>query len=100
MITDTLAQLSQRVDLQAAAYSIPAAIILAHLIPWLVDTHGIRKYPGPFLAKFTDLWLGYVSKKGHRSEVIHEIHRKYGKHVHQCHFSDLASINQQTQRLT
>lgn len=89
MITDALSKLSERVDLQTAAYSIPAAVVLAHVIPWLLDPHGIRKYPGPFLAKFSDIWLGYVSKKGHRSEVVHEIHRKYGMSISLT--SDLAS---------
>ncbi|KAJ3565643.1 hypothetical protein NP233_g7498 [Leucocoprinus birnbaumii] len=78
MILGALTTLYDRIDLQTAAYAIPGAILVAHLIPWLWDPQGIRSYPGPFFAKFTDIWLGYVSKKGHRSEVIHEVHRKYG----------------------
>ncbi|PPQ92268.1 hypothetical protein CVT25_008576 [Psilocybe cyanescens] len=52
--------------------------VLVHVIPYLFDPHSIRRHPGPFLAKFSDLWLGWVSKNGHRSEVVHEIHKKYG----------------------
>ncbi|KAF5357017.1 hypothetical protein D9756_006535 [Leucocoprinus leucothites] len=78
MIVDALTTLYDRINLQAAAYAIPGAILVAHLIPWLWDSQGIRNYPGPLLAKFSDIWLGYISKKGHRSEVIHEVHRKYG----------------------
>jgi len=66
------------VDFYSLALTIPPLIFLAHVVPWLVDSRGIRGYPGPFLAKFSDLWLGYVSKAGHRSEVVHEIHQKYG----------------------
>ncbi|KXN92561.1 Benzoate 4-monooxygenase [Leucoagaricus sp. SymC.cos] len=78
MIVDALNTLFDKVDLETAAYAIPGAILAIHLIPWLWDPHGIRNYPGPLLAKFSDIWLAYVSKKGHRSEVIHEAHRKYG----------------------
>ncbi|KAJ7874237.1 hypothetical protein B0H14DRAFT_89758 [Mycena olivaceomarginata] len=37
---------------------------------------------GPFYTKFFDTWLRYVSWQGHRSEVIHELHFKYGPHAH------------------
>ncbi|KAF7360600.1 Cytochrome P450 monooxygenase [Mycena venus] len=61
--------------------ALPATVVLVHLAIYLVDPYGIRKYPGPFLAKFTDAWLGYVSQQGHRSEVIHDMHLKYGPFV-------------------
>ncbi|KAJ7756372.1 hypothetical protein B0H14DRAFT_412812 [Mycena olivaceomarginata] len=32
--------------------------------------------------EFFDTWLRYVSWQGHRSEVIHELHFKYGPHAH------------------
>lgn len=54
------------------------SFILVHVIPYLLDPHRIRKYPGPFFAKFTDAWLGLVCKDGHRSEVVHQMHLKYG----------------------
>jgi benzoate 4-monooxygenase len=47
----------------------------------LVDPRGIRAIPGPYLAKFSDAWLGWVSSQGHRSEVVHEAHRKHGTFV-------------------
>jgi benzoate 4-monooxygenase len=78
MIVDALGTLYDKLDLRTAAFTVPGAILVAHLIPWLWDSHDIRNYPGPFLAKFSDIWLGYVAKKGHRSEVVHEVHRKYG----------------------
>ena len=58
---------------------VPALIALVHFIPWLVDPHGLRSFPGPWLARFSDLWLGSVAKHGHRSEVVHQMHEKYGK---------------------
>ncbi|KAF9460031.1 cytochrome P450 monooxygenase [Collybia nuda] len=60
---------------------VPTALIIAHVVPYFYDTHGIRLYPGPFFAKFTDAWLGIVSKNGHRSEVVHAMHQKYGPFV-------------------
>jgi benzoate 4-monooxygenase len=54
-------------------------VVLVHVVPWLVDLHGIRDIPGPLLAKYSDAWLGWVSAHGHRSEVVHEMHQKYGK---------------------
>ena len=42
---------------------------------------GLQKVPGPFLAKFTDLWrLLDVHKGSHHWKII-ELHRKYGKIV-------------------
>ncbi|KIY49651.1 cytochrome P450 monooxygenase [Fistulina hepatica ATCC 64428] len=51
---------------------------LVHIVPWVIDSHKLRRYPGPFLAQFTDLWLGKVSTMGHRSEIIYGLHQKYG----------------------
>ena len=57
------------------------AVLAAHLVPYFVDTHGIKSIPGPWLAKFTDAWLGQVAAGGHRSEVVHEMHKQYGQYV-------------------
>ncbi|KAF9043501.1 cytochrome P450 monooxygenase [Hymenopellis radicata] len=61
--------------------SLLSSFVIVHLIIYAFDAHRIRSYPGPFLAKFSDLWLGWVSYHGHRSEVVHEMHRKYGPFV-------------------
>ncbi len=65
-------------DVRSLALTVPAVIFLVHFVPWLVDPCGIRRYPGPFLAKFSDLWLAYVGKSGQLSETIRKIHEKYG----------------------
>ena len=75
-------------DLSTLAVLASAAFVLGHLVPYLFDAHGLRKYPGPFLAKFSDLWLGYISKNGHRSEIVHEMHQKYGL----CRSNDLNDV--------
>lgn len=57
---------------------LPLAVVFAHLVPYLTDPFNQRSIPGPFLAKFSDIWLGWVSSLGHRSDVVHELHKKYG----------------------
>ncbi|KAJ3501164.1 hypothetical protein NLJ89_g9465 [Agrocybe chaxingu] len=71
----------QTLDWRVVALGAPAVIVLAHFLSWLIDPHGIRKIPGPLVAKFSDIWLGIISKNGHRSEVVHQMHQKYGTFV-------------------
>ena len=61
-----------------ALLAIPVCVILAHLVPWLADSHRIRDIPGPRIAKFSDAWLGYWAAQGKRSEHVHKIHKQYG----------------------
>lgn len=58
-----------------------AVVVLGHIVAYVVDPHALRAYPGPTLAKFTDLWLGRTVALGHRSEVVHELHQKYGEYL-------------------
>ncbi|KAJ7211186.1 cytochrome P450 monooxygenase [Mycena pura] len=67
--------------LLVAAAALPVVVVGLHLAIYLIDPYAIRRYPGPFLAKFSDAWLGYISQQGHRSEVIHKMHLKYGTFV-------------------
>ena len=39
-------------------YAAILATLLVHFVPWAIDPRGIRSIPGPFLAKFSDAWLG------------------------------------------
>jgi len=61
------------------AFVVPTLVTLVHLVPWFVDRHGLRSFPGPSVARFSDLWLGRVAQQGHRSEVVHKMHQKYGE---------------------
>ncbi|KAF8069107.1 cytochrome P450 monooxygenase [Lyophyllum atratum] len=69
------------IDLPTLAVIAPTLAVLVHVVPYFWDSHGIRLYPGPFIGKFSDIWLGLISKHGHRSEVVHEMHKKYGPFV-------------------
>ncbi|KAJ7096819.1 cytochrome P450 [Mycena epipterygia] len=60
-------------------FTLAAAIILAGLLfPYFRDPYRIRKYPGPVLAKFTYAWLLWAGITRRRSQIIHEMHKKYG----------------------
>jgi hypothetical protein len=48
------------------------------LVSYLCDPYGIRKYPGPFVAKFTYAWILWVGITLRRTKTIHEAHQKYG----------------------
>ncbi|KAJ3749876.1 cytochrome P450 monooxygenase pc-bph [Lentinula detonsa] len=53
------------------------------LLPYLLDPYSLRRLsiPGPTAAALSDLWLGYHSTNGHRSEVVHALHERYGRIV-------------------
>lgn len=73
-ITEHLSSL----DLFSWAALLISLVVLAHVVPYIVDPHDIRAYPGPWLARLSDLWLGRVAAEGHRSERVHELHERYG----------------------
>lgn len=63
---------------------VPLLIVFVYFLTWLIDPHGLRSFPGPWLARFSDLWLGRVAQQGHRSEVVHKMHKKYGEPAESC----------------
>lgn len=56
-----------------------AVVVVGHILAYVSDSHGLRSFPGPILAKLSNLWLARVAANGHRSEVVHELHKKYGE---------------------
>ena len=80
-----LLDLLENLNVLSLALGIPALVVFGHVINWLIDPHKIKQYPGPFLARFTDLWLGRVAANGHRSEVVHQLHKQYGMHSEFAH---------------
>lgn len=59
----------------------PGYLIISGLIIYLCLQYfhgGLNKYPGPFLAKFTNLWR-FLDVRRRRAEVTHiGLHKKYG----------------------
>ncbi|CAE6363336.1 unnamed protein product [Rhizoctonia solani] len=50
-----------------------------YLVPYLLDTHDYRRrFSGPFAASLSNWWLSRSAQSGNHSEIIHELHEKYG----------------------
>ncbi|KAI6846115.1 Benzoate [Hortaea werneckii] len=54
--------------------------VLYFLLPYLRNFQ-IQDVPGPFLAKFTNLWYLYECRLCRRYMTVHKLHEKYGKLV-------------------
>ena len=69
--------------------------ILYYLIPWL-QNDTLRGIPGPFIAKFSNIWLLLQARQGKRYQKVDEMHAKYGKLVRiqpdHCSVADDAAI--------
>ena len=55
-------------------------LFLLIAVPLLVNyfTPGLRSIPGPFLARFSNLWRFIDACKGHHERTIVKVHQKYG----------------------
>jgi hypothetical protein len=51
------------------------------IILYRLTLHPLAKYPGPFLAKFTDIYLAYYAYKGSRHLAFQNAHLKYGPYA-------------------
>ncbi len=40
--------------------------------------HPLAKFPGPFLASVTRIWIAYENFRGRESQTLLDLHRKYG----------------------
>ncbi|CAK7206490.1 hypothetical protein SEUCBS139899_009286 [Sporothrix eucalyptigena] len=59
-----------------------AALVLAlalasYIVPYISNS-ALRSIPGPFWARYSDLWLLLVSRAGFRSETVDEAHARLG----------------------
>lgn len=69
------------VDFLISRYSLPTITVLIFLVPYLAFNSSIRNIPGPFAAKFTNLWLLLQARRGKRYQSVDDAHKKYGKLV-------------------
>ncbi len=69
------------IDFLLTPYTIPIALVLYYLVPYLTSNTSIRSIPGPFFAKFSNLWLLLQARQGKRYKSVDEAHAKYGKLV-------------------
>lgn len=68
-------------DYILSPYAIPVALVLFWLVPYLTSNTELRAVPGPFAAKFSNLWLLLQARQGKRYLSVNEAHKKYGKLV-------------------
>lgn len=61
-----------------AAVALLAFVFLAHVVPYALDNFGLRQYPGPLLAKLSDIWLGWYTAHGKINQAVWDAHRAYG----------------------
>ena len=62
-------------------YILPIAIVLFYAVPYFTANTALKHIPGPFVAKFSNLWLLLQARQGKRYESVNEAHAKYGKLV-------------------
>jgi benzoate 4-monooxygenase len=60
---------------------IPLYIALYYIIPYFTTYSSIAKIPGPFSAKFSNIWLGLSARRGQKYAAVDWAHRKYGRIV-------------------
>lgn len=68
-------------DIVLTPWTIPVLVVLFWLVPYLTSNTGIRDVPGPFAAKFSNLWLLLQARQGKRYLSVDAAHKKYGKLV-------------------
>ncbi|ETS74955.1 hypothetical protein PFICI_13439 [Pestalotiopsis fici W106-1] len=56
--------------------SLPLILLFWYL--WTAFRSPLRQYPGPLLAKWTNLWRLYHVSTGNSHQVFHDLHKKYG----------------------
>ncbi|KAL3469692.1 hypothetical protein BJX99DRAFT_251778 [Aspergillus californicus] len=71
-----VSEILSRASLQYIVYLLPALVLL--YLAQQYFHHGLHLYPGPVLAKFTNLWR-FLDVRGRHSELTHmALHRKHG----------------------
>jgi benzoate 4-monooxygenase len=68
-------------DFLLTPWTIFVAIALFYVVPYLTSNVGIKAIPGPFAAKFSNLWLLLQARQGKRYKSVDEAHKEYGKLV-------------------
>ena len=79
--------MSQKIFLALPTTPLPwAGIILGSVaaycvVNYFLDPYGLRKYPGPFWAKITPLWMMYWVRRHQLFMAVHRLHQEKGTFV-------------------
>ncbi|KAL9001858.1 MAG: hypothetical protein Q9188_005177 [Gyalolechia gomerana] len=60
-----------------STYALLLLPVLFYILPFLRN-RSIRNVPGPFVARFSNLWLLYQARRGRRYQAVDAAHKKYG----------------------
>ena len=60
---------------------IPVYLVLYYITPYFTTYRLLAKYPGPFTAKFSNIWLGVSARRGQKFAAVDWAHQNYGKIV-------------------
>lgn len=64
-----------------AAVFLPVWFVLYYLVPYFITYKHLRHIPGPFVAKFSNVWLALGARKGKKFAWVHWAHERYGRVV-------------------
>lgn len=76
-----ISSLGQGVTLPCPLYVPLLLFSLVYVVTWVIYMrcfHPLSKYPGPFFASVSRLWLAVQVKKGHLDKTQRVLHSKYG----------------------
>ncbi|KAI5194696.1 cytochrome p450 benzoate 4-monooxygenase [Aureobasidium subglaciale] len=59
----------------------PLWLAFYYIVPYFTTYKALHHIPGPFLAKFSNIWLAYHARRGQKFAAVDEAHSKYGKLV-------------------
>ncbi|OQD87706.1 hypothetical protein PENANT_c005G03902 [Penicillium antarcticum] len=60
---------------------IPLWLSTYYIYPYYVTYRSLHLVPGPFIAKFSNIWVGSSARRGQKYAAVDSAHRKYGKVV-------------------
>ncbi len=60
---------------------LPLYLSLYYLLPYFTTYRPLSRIPGPFPAKFSNIWLALSARRGQKFAAVDWAHRKYGKLV-------------------
>lgn len=75
---DLLASAARHIAFYLAIILGALSLYVVGVIVYRLTLHPLAKYPGPFLAKITDIHLAYHAWRGDRHLQFYRCHEKYG----------------------
>lgn len=61
--------------------TLPIWLVLYYTVPYLTTFRNLAQVPGPFFAKFSNIWVAFGARRGKKFEIVDQAHRTYGKVV-------------------